>query len=207
MWYLLFWQFLSFGSKLCWGKKKKSAVCTFCTSKAIKLMPHPPKRASQAKAQQLPGNLTFTKIIEEEEGSEWEEESESERPRAWWWWLQRCPKQNVQALLIIPTQGCNSRWSSPGMAICMFYPKFHWEINPIEMLWGYMKYRKAICIPFIFILMPLLIYRILCCIWLQICNGQNSRPPVPQYGQHVDNQEILSKVLVLHGCLSVRFRY
>ena len=41
-------------------------------------MPHPPKRASQAKAQRLPGNLTFTKIIEEEEGLEWEEESESE---------------------------------------------------------------------------------------------------------------------------------
>ena len=41
-------------------------------------MPRPPKRASQAKAQWLPGNLTFTKIIEEEEGSEWEEESESE---------------------------------------------------------------------------------------------------------------------------------
>jgi len=31
-------------------------------------MPHPPKRASQAKAQRLPGNLTFTKIIKEEEG-------------------------------------------------------------------------------------------------------------------------------------------
>jgi len=41
-------------------------------------MPRPSKRASQAKAQRLPGNLTFTKIIEEEEGSEWEEESESE---------------------------------------------------------------------------------------------------------------------------------
>ena len=39
-------------------------------------MPCPPKRASQAKAQQLPGNLTFTKIIEEE-GSE-ESESESD---------------------------------------------------------------------------------------------------------------------------------
>jgi hypothetical protein len=52
-------------------------VGTFCTSKTIELMPRPSKRASHAKAQRLPGNLAFTKIIEEEEGSEWEEESES----------------------------------------------------------------------------------------------------------------------------------
>jgi hypothetical protein len=52
-------------------------VGTFCTSKTIELMPCPSKRSSHTKAQRLPGNLAFTKIIEEEKGSEWEEESES----------------------------------------------------------------------------------------------------------------------------------
>ena len=26
--------------------------------------------------------------------------------------------------------------------ICMFLPKFHCKLNPIEMVWGFMKYRK-----------------------------------------------------------------
>jgi hypothetical protein len=28
--------------------------------------------------------------------------------------------------------------------VCMFLPKFHCKLNPIEMLWGYAKYHKSL---------------------------------------------------------------
>jgi hypothetical protein len=41
--------------------------------------------------------------------------------------------------------------------VCMFCLKFHCEINPIEMLWGYMKYCELSCLTDI---IPLIIFHL-----------------------------------------------
>ena len=88
-------------------------------------MPHPSKKALQAKKQRTDGKTTFTKIIGEDPGSEWEEDEEEQDDddmewkeaksgmrRMHWLFLPKC-LQSVMAIHFLTFQEQKRTWHTP----------------------------------------------------------------------------------------------
>ena len=86
-------------------------------------MPHPTQKAAKAQLQRKNAKNTFTSPQHDSDSGSAYYPSED----ASWTNMSR--------------QLYAKKLSSPGL---LFLPKFHCELNPIEMLWGYAKYRKSL---------------------------------------------------------------
>ena len=87
--------------------------------------------------------------------------------------------------------------------VCMFLPKFHCKLNPIEMLWGFMKYSKYSHLSVTVYILITFDWRILKVLGWQIHNGKNSCFRVSRHVWHSNHLSFLLEILVVHGLLSV----
>jgi hypothetical protein len=108
-------------------------------------MPRPSKKSAQAKQQLKQAENKFNQIQYSSDSSSVYTDSQDD--------LDWCCMYRVLSLQedFATEKPMLQRYIESRGHVCMFLPKFHCELNPIEMLWGFAKYCESPIFFLIFI--------------------------------------------------------